>query len=115
MYRISYADVLEDDPREVRVREQKALDHSISLMERAEKAGPNSIEAVEAVTFLTKLWSMLIEDLGAPGNDLPKELRAHIISIGIWILKEAENIRSGRSRSFSGLISVSKAIAEGLK
>ncbi|KUO58525.1 MAG: flagellar biosynthesis regulator FlhF [Alphaproteobacteria bacterium BRH_c36] len=115
MYRISYADVLEDDPHEVRVREQKALDHSIRLMERAEKAGPNSVEAVEAVTFLTKLWSMLIEDLASPENDLPKELRAHIISIGIWILKEAEKIRSGKSNSFSGLLAVSMAIAEGLK
>ena len=115
MYKISYADVLDEQPNEVRERERRALDHSIDLMRRAEEAGLNTMESVEAVTFVTKLWALLIEDLGSPENDLPKELRAHIISIGIWIMKEAENIRSGRTKSFGGLIVVSEAIVEGLK
>ena len=46
---------------------------------------------------------------------LPKELRAQIISIGIWILKEAERIRNGEVHSFNGIITVSEAICEGLK
>ena len=29
-------------------------------------------------------------DLGSPDNALPKELRANLISIGLWLLREAE-------------------------
>ncbi len=115
MYTMTYADVLDDQPNDARERERQALDHSINLLQKAQVAGPNSTESTEAVAFVRKLWSMLIEDLGNTDNDLPKELRAQIISIGIWILKEAENIRSDRTTDLSGLISVSKAIAEGLK
>lgn len=115
MYKFSYEDVLEDLPQEARDRERRALDYSIELLKAAEESGVNSVEAAKALAFANKLWTILIEDLASPENDLPKELRAQIISIGIWILKEAERIRSGEVHSFSGIVSVSEAICEGLK
>lgn len=115
MYKISYADVLEDRPNEAREREYEAIDRSIELMQRAEAAGVNSIEAIEAVTYVNRLWSMLIEDLGKSDNDLPDQLKANIISIGIWLMKQAEAARSGQLESFKGMISISEAIRDGLK
>jgi len=115
MYKFSYTEVLEHSPESDRQNERRAIDHSIELLRRAEAAGPESREASEAYYFVSRLWSILLEDLGKPENDLPQEIKAQIISIGIWILKELEAIRSGERQGFSGLIVVSESIAEGLK
>ena len=60
------------------------------------------------------LERMLIEDLAAPDNGLPRELRAQIVSIGIWILRELERIRGDDKANFGDLIEVSRAIRKGL-
>ena len=51
----------------------------------------------------------------APGNDLPVKLRADLISIGFWVMKEADRVRDDQSRSLKGLIDVSSIIRDGLK
>ena len=68
MYNFSYAEVLDDDPKEMRAREREALNRSIDMLEKAEAAGPNSREAVDANHFTLKLWSILIDDLGKEYN-----------------------------------------------
>lgn len=115
MYQFSYAEVLEDNPRESRERERRAIEHSIELLTVATQMGPSSREAVEALHFVRRLWGVLIEDLAKPENDLPKALRADLISIGLWIMSEAENIRLGRSQNFDGLIEISAILSEGLR
>jgi flagellar biosynthesis regulator FlaF len=42
MYKLSYAEIMEGDPREARAREQVAIDHGIALMQRAEAEGGRS-------------------------------------------------------------------------
>ena len=115
MYKFSYEDVLEEQLDEARKRERMAFEHSIELMRKAEAAGVSSIEAVEAVTFGARLWTVLLEDLASPDNDLPEQLKSQIISIGIWMLKELEKLRRQEANSFSGLIVVSETFCEGLK
>ena len=56
-----------------------------------------------------------IGDLGSADNELPKELRANLISIGLWLLREAEEVRQGRSDNFEGLIEVSQIIRDGIQ
>ena len=73
------------------------------------------MEAIEAIHFLNRVWSSLIEDLGSPENALPGELRANLISIGLWLLREAEDLRQGRSDNFDGLIEVSQIIRDGIQ
>lgn len=36
-----------------------------------------------------RLWSILIGDLGSPGNKLPAVLRGRLISLGLWAQKES--------------------------
>lgn len=115
MYQFSYSDVLEDTPQHNRANERRAIERSIELLRKAELNGPGSAEAVEALEFVMRLWSIVLEDLAKPDNELPKELRASIISIGLWILGEAEQIRQERSANFAGLIAVSQSIADGLQ
>jgi flagellar protein FlaF len=38
-----------------------------------------------------------------------------LISIGLWIMREAEQIRLEKSSNFRGIIEVSTAIRDGLK
>jgi flagellar protein FlaF len=115
MYQFSYAEVLDETPRGARERERHAIDRSIELLEAADKAGPGSREAIEAVLFVRRLWGTLVEDLASPENDLPKNLRADLISIGLWIMREAEQIRIDKSSNFRGIVEVSATIRDGLK
>jgi flagellar biosynthesis activator protein FlaF len=115
MYRFSYAEVLEETPQTARERERAAIVHSIELLKLAETKGAASMECVEAIYFVRRLWAFLIEDLAKPENDLPKALRADLISVGLWIMREAEQVRLRESSNFKGMIEVSQLIAEGLR
>ena len=114
MYQFSYAEVLDETPQGARQRERQAIERSIELLQAADKAGAKSREAVEALLFVRKLWAILIEDLAKAENDLPQRLRADLISIGLWVMREAEEIRLEKSENFKGIIEVSKTIHEGL-
>jgi len=114
MQRIQYGDLLEDDQQVARERERVALDQSILLLEQAAAPGAALAAAAEAIAFTGKLWTVLVEDLASPENSLPKQLKAQLVSIGIWILRELEAARTDGSKGLSDVIVVSKAIRDGL-
>jgi len=89
--------------------------HSIQLLDRAEKAGPKSQQAVDALLFLRRLWQFLLIELGNSENQLPEKLRAELISVGIGLLKEADAISRGESSDFASLKQISQTIADGLQ
>jgi flagellar biosynthesis activator protein FlaF len=115
MYQFPYAEVMDDVPSDARAIERRAIEHSIQLLEAAEKAGVGSRECADALLFVRRLWGALIEDLAKPENDLPKPLRADLISIGLWVFREAEQIRLEKSSNFKGIIEVSRIIWKGLQ
>lgn len=114
MQKLRYAEISDDDQKEARERERIALDRSIELMQLAGADGATSTDVAKALVFTSKLWALLVQDLADPSNGLPRELRAQIVSIGIWILRELESIRAGRSAGFTDVITVSRAIRDGL-
>jgi flagellar protein FlaF len=114
MQNAQYAEALDDDQQGRRERERTALDQSIRLMELAAAEGASPVDVSAAIGFACKLWTLLIEDLAAPGNGLPKELKAQIVSIGIWILRELQSLRAEPGKSFDDAIAVSRAIRDGL-
>lgn len=115
MYQTGYAENLESSPRECRERERLALDRAIELLENAERVGADSLAAAEALHFVSRLWKALIEDLICPENDLPDILKGDLVSVGIWVLRETDSIRSRRSQSFQGLIEICSMIRDGLR
>ena len=115
MYQFSYVEVLDEAPQQRRQQEREALTNSIELLRLAEKAGIGSRETVDALLYLRNLWAFLLEDLGRGDNQLPDELRAELISIGIWLMRESERVRKGETEDLKGLIEISEIIAEGLK
>lgn len=115
MYQSLYAEMAEETTANIRENERQAFDRSILLLKAAQKRGRGSRESVEALLFLSRLWTILLEDLAHPENGLPQELRARLISIGIWVLRRAEEIRLGANEDFQGLIDVSESICQGLR
>lgn len=115
MYQFSYADIQTDSVADARDRERQLLARSVDMLTAGAAAGRDSMEAVEALHFTNRVWTALVEDLGSSDNALPKELRANLISVGLWLLREVEDIRQGRTDSFDSLIEVSQIIRDGLQ
>jgi flagellar protein FlaF len=115
MYQFSYNEILEDSGAESRRHEREAFDRVIGLLAIAQEKGPGSIQAVEAIYALRQLWTVLMEDLASPDNALPDDLRANLISIGIWMLKEAAAVGADRATGFDAMIAINTMIRDGLK
>lgn len=115
MYQFSYADIQTDSVADAKDRERQLLTRSIDLLTAARDVGPMSMQAIEAIYFMNKVWTTFIDDLGSSDNELPTELRANLISIGLWLLREGEEVRQGRSNNFEGLIEVSQIIRDGIQ
>jgi flagellar protein FlaF len=114
MFESTYVAMLEDTTDQIRENERRAFDASIVKLRRAQEVGRGTRESVEALLFVNRLWTILLEDLADQGNGLPDTLKAALISIGIWILRRTEDIRQGRVNDFLALIEVSETIRSGL-
>jgi flagellar biosynthesis activator protein FlaF len=114
MFEFAYNDIVDDSPQAMRAQEGRALDQVLELLHTAAKAGHGSRELVTALFQLRRLWSVFLDDLNSPENGLPVALRAGIISIGIWVNKEIDRIRSGATRDLSPLIEINQIIRDGL-
>lgn len=114
MYLSSYAAVAEDGSAAARANEWRALDRAVALLEKARPTGSASLETIEAVSFLRRLWTILIEDLASAENALPEALRASLISIGLFALRQADLLRLGHSEDFDSVIDVNKMIRDSL-
>lgn len=113
MYKFSYNEILEDSGHESRRREREAFDKVIGMLASAQEKGASSREAAEALYALRMLWTVLMEDLASNENALPDDLRANLISIGIWMLKEAAAI--GNGLDFDAMIAINTMIRDGLR
>ncbi|PRD42658.1 flagellar biosynthesis regulator FlhF [Phyllobacterium phragmitis] len=114
MYQIRYEDVMSEDAASAKEREGLLFDRSIDLLLAAREHGASSREGINAGYFTMRLWTTLIEDLGSAENALPEELKAAIISIGIFILKEMERIRQGQSDDYDSIIDITRTIRDSL-
>ena len=115
MSRSLYEDMADDTGASTRENEFRAFEHSIALLKQAQIHGPASRQSVAAIVFLSRLWGLLLEDLSHAENGLPDKLKGSLISIGIWMLRQAEETRQGRVQDFTGMIEVSQAICSGLR
>jgi len=111
----AYAETLEDALDTARARERAAIERAIELLRQADQAGPGSRELADALVYVHRLWSILIEDLANSENRLPQKLRADLISVGLWSLRELDDISNGRSQDLSQLVEVLTLIGEGLR
>ncbi|MGA1800696.1 flagellar biosynthesis regulator FlaF [Rhizobium sp. HT1-10] len=115
MYQFSYAEIMQDAVADAKERERQVLDRSISLLTEAMNKAKYGRESIEALFYTRRVWVAFIEDLKNPENQLDVTLRANLISIAIWILKECDLIRRRKSTNYQGIIDVTTIIRDGLK
>ena len=115
MYRFSYSEILEDAPEIGRERERDAFDRALALLRSVEDRGIAGPERTAAVGFVQDLWNILIADLLNPENALPEVLRADLVSIGAWNMREVGEALRSPERSLAALIQVNTSIRDGLQ
>jgi flagellar protein FlaF len=80
------------------------------LMEGKDKGGK---ALIDACYLNQQLWTTLLTDLALPQNALPDQLKAQLISLGIWVQRYSPQVMNGGA-SIDPLISVNRSILEGL-
>jgi len=114
MYEFAYNSIVEESSRAMRAQEARALDRVIAQLREAESYGPRSKAGIHALYQLRTLWTVFLEDLNGPENALPAPLRARLLSIGIWVIKEIERLRTGEAGEFAPIIEINQIIRDGL-
>ncbi len=115
MYEFAYNEVIEDSRQTMRARERQAMDRVVAMLRAAQDKAEHSRERVEALYYLRRLWMIFLTDLNDPNNELPEQLRAGIISIGIWMMKEIDRVRGGLTNDLTPMIEINQLIRDGLK
>lgn len=115
MYQQLYGETAQDSAATAREIECKAFERANRLLSGAQKSSPDSSEFNEALRYLEDLWSVLLEDLILPENGLSKDLRAKLVSIGIWTLKRSAAIREGAGHDFQAFIEINNSMLSGLR
>jgi flagellar biosynthesis activator protein FlaF len=110
----AYADTIVHSAASSRSREREALQHSVALLQKAKATGFRTHAGAEAIYTANRVWSYLIEDLSLSENELPDEIRANLISIGIHVLRQLDRLRSGETAIADDIIDITNIIEGGL-
>jgi flagellar biosynthesis activator protein FlaF len=84
-----------------------------AALAEAKRTDARGTALVEALDWNRRLWSALAADCSGDGNALPRELRAQIVSVGLWVSRHATEVARGRG-DIDALIDVNRSIMEGL-
>ncbi|MDA1311632.1 MAG: flagellar biosynthesis regulator FlhF [Proteobacteria bacterium] len=68
----------------------------------------------DALNWNNQVWDLFADDCGTAGNQLPRELRAAIVSLGIWVKKETAAALNHEG-DLESLIAVNRDIMKGLR
>jgi flagellar protein FlaF len=79
----------------------------------AQSAGAKGSSLIDAIDWNRRLWSTLAVDCMNDGNQLPKELRAQIISLSLWVTKYSSQVMQ-EGVSIEPLIDINRTIMQGL-
>lgn len=70
-------------------------------------------ERMDALDWNRRMWSALASACSEPGNQLPAPLRAHIISLSLFVSRHTSEVARGDD-DFSTLIDINRMIMQGL-
>ena len=94
--------------RGLREQEADVFRHAVGALKAARAEGP--IPRVRALADNRRLWMTVVDLVRDPGNSLPAELRASLISVGLAVQREMDQDHP----DFDFLIGVNENIAAGL-
>ena len=100
-----------ESPRDIEYRLLAQVTHAlITARENPDLFG----DRVKALLWNRDVWSALRVDLSDVDNQLPKALRASLISISLWIEKETRAVMDGVG-DLDAIIDINRNIMAGLK
>ncbi len=100
-----------ESPRET---EYRAFAFVTSALIKARDAGRADLSILaDALDRNRRLWSLLAQDCANPGNTMPQEARAQIISLSLWVSRHSSAVmRDGED--MEPLIDVNRSVMQGL-
>ena len=113
--RSAYSDVVAKSPRVAREAEGAAFDIVLAKLDAARGTACDSPTTHDALDALERLWTILLRDMAQPDNALAAGLRAKLVSIAVWTMREITAVRGAMSTNIDGLIAVNAAIRAGLR
>jgi flagellar protein FlaF len=84
-----------------------------ALMDAAASDRREIVKRIEALDWNRRLWTTLAADCGQPDNRLPPAVRAQIISLSLFVVRQSTLVARGQA-SFDTLIEVNRSIMQGL-
>lgn len=100
-----------EDPRAVEYRLfGKVTGALIDAQEKNASGGP----LAEAVDWNQRLWRTLATDCMDDRNQLPKDVRAKIVSLSLWVSKYSKQV-TRKGAAIDPLIEVNRTIMQGLQ
>lgn len=114
MYQFSYAQTQRDSGAQARQTEAGVLQRITDLLKAASDPDASPQTRIDALHQMRRFWMALIDDLATPGNALPQETRASLISIGLSLLREADQIDIAGAEGFSYLAEINTLVLTGL-
>lgn len=79
----------------------------------AEGLAKTDVKLHDALHWNRRMWSTFATDCAIEGNNLPKMLRAQIISLSIWVGKHSSKVIH-EGEDIQALIDINKSVMEGL-
>jgi flagellar protein FlaF len=68
---------------------------------------------MDALDWNRRLWSVLASDCASPDNAMPKEARAQIISLSLWVNRHTSAVMR-REEEIQDLIDINRIVMQGL-
>lgn len=96
-----------------RATELRLMREITAEMLTAHEAGLKGALLMPSLYRNREMWTTFVTDCGTRGNNLPIELRAKIISLGLWVDRFTSDVVAGRE-SIQELIEVNRSVMEGL-
>lgn len=115
MLNAAFDETLEDDQAQARSRERDLLDEATNAIRKAAAEPADAALRINALQFNMRVWSFFLQDLASDENETPNELKASLISIGIFVLKHLQKMRTDPALGFDPIVEINKTIAKGLQ
>jgi flagellar protein FlaF len=97
-----------------RSAELRLLGEITGEMMEAEERGLKGALLMPSLHRNREVWLAFTNDCNDPNNSLSRDLRAQIVSLGLWVDRFTSDVIAGRER-IRELIDVNRTIMEGLR
>ena len=110
----AYMDTLEDSQQDARAREREVFSEAIRLIEESHSNPQDYAARATAIHHNIRMWSFFMEDLARPENQCSSEFKAGFISVGIFVLKHLQSMRSQPDKGFGAVREINETMLTGL-